>query len=386
MEALSDNQIIRGGNIMNNVMAILNNNPQGISLKELTGHRSLASVPIASRYRLIDFPLSNLVNSGIDNVGILLESRFRSLLDHIGPGKAWGLDTKNDGLFLLPPAHINKTGHIYKGDIENFQANLDYIHRSSQEYVIVSYPSIVCNIDYVPIVKQHIDSRADITVVYKDLETLYKDSHYTTININDDNRITDMKINPDTRKNTQVSLKRYIMRKDILLEIIDQCVSTGQWDFEKNGVSANLQNYNVQGYEIHNYIAIISSLSEYYRRNMELLQPKIFNDFFNTNGPVFTKPKDEAATKYTSKARVHNIIAANGCLINGEVEKSVLFRGVKIGENASVKNSIVMQKSQVGEGAELENVILDKNVTITPGKKLKGDPSFPLIIDKNSII
>lgn len=370
---------------MNNVMAIINNNPQGISLKELTGHRSLASVPIASRYRLIDFPLSNLVNSGVRNVGILLENRFRSLLDHIGPGKAWGLDTKKDGLFLLPPSHINKTGHIYKGDIENFESHLDYLHRSSQEYVIITYPFIMTNIDYRPVVEQHINSGADITVIYKDIETLYKDSQYTTLTLDGD-RVIDMKINPDTRKETKISLKRYIMKKDILIDIIDACVSKGQWDFEKNGISTRLSQYDVRGYEIHNYIAIISSLNEYYRRNMELLKPEIFNDFFNHGGPIFTKPKDEAATKYTSQAKIHNIIAANGCFIDGEVEKSVLFRGVKISKNASIKNSIIMQKSVIGEGAELENVILDKNVKITPGKKLKGDPSFPLIIDKNSTI
>jgi len=371
---------------MNNVMGIINNNPQGISLKEITAHRSLASTPIAARHRLIDFPLSNMVNSGIKNVGILLESRFRSLLDHIGPGKAWGLDTKKDGLFLLPPAHIYGDNQIYKGDIENLYTNLDYLHRSSQEYVIVAYPFIVCNINYRRAFDHHIKSGADITVIYKDLETMHRDSHYTTIKTDNEEKLIDMKVNPDTRRDTRVSLKRYIMKKDILLEIIDNSVATGQWDFEKNGIASRLSYYDVLGFPVHDYIAIIGSVSEYYRRNLEMLQPEIFQDLFEGIGPIYTKHKDEAATKYTINSRVNNLLAANGCLIDGEVENSVLFRGVKIRQGARVKNSVVMQKSEVKENAVLENVIVDKNVRINPGKELRGDPAFPLIIEKNSII
>ncbi len=371
---------------IDNLMGIINNNPQGISLKEITGHRSLASAPVFSRYRLIDFPLSNMVNSGINNVGIMLESRFRSLLDHIGPGKPWGLDTKRDGLFLLPPAHIYDKSHLYKGDIENFYSNRDYLHRSRQDYVIVDYPFVICNMDYEDVFAQHIKTDADITVVYKNLETLHRDSHYTTITTDSEDRVIDMKINPDTRRNTQISLKKYLMSKDLLLEILDESVAKGQWDFEKNGIASRLSQYDVRGYPFHDYVAIFGSLSEFYRRNMELLQPEIFSELLENEGPIYTKPKDEAATQYTSSSRVQNVLAANGCHIAGEVENSVLFRGVKVGEETSIKNSIIMQKSQVKDNVTLENVILDKNVRVSPGKELKGDASFPLIVEKGSTI
>ncbi|SDL07105.1 glucose-1-phosphate adenylyltransferase subunit GlgD [Halarsenatibacter silvermanii] len=371
---------------MDNVMGIINNNPQGISLKEITGHRSLASVPIFSRYRLIDFPLSNMVNSGITNVAIMLESRFRSLLDHIGPGKPWGLDTKRDGLFLLPPAHIYDKSQLYKGDVENFYTNKDYLHRSRQEYVIVDYPFVVCNLDYREIFDFHRSSDADITVVYKDLETLHRDSHYTTLTLDADDRVIDMKIDPDTRRNTKISLKKYVMSKDLLIELIDESVSIGQWDFEKNGIASRLSQYDVRAYPVHNYVAIIGSLSEFYRRNMEILQPDIFAELLEKEGPIYTKPKDEAATQYTPESKIKNVLAANGCYVAGEVENSILFRGVKIAEGAKVKNSIVMQKSQIKEDVVLENVITDKNVRVSPGKELKGDSSFPLIVEKGSQI
>ncbi len=371
---------------MDNVMGIINNNPQGISLKEITGHRSLASAPVFSRYRLIDFPLSNMVNSGINNVGILLESRFRSLLDHIGPGKPWGLDTKRDGLFLLPPAHIYDNSKLYKGDIENFYTNMDYLHRSRQEYVIVDYPFVICNLDYEDVFDFHQRSGADITVVYKDLETLHRDSHYTTLTTDSEDRVLDMKINPDTRRNTRISLKKYIMKKDLLMEIIDESVARGEWNFEKNGIASRLSKYDVRGYPFHNYVAIIGSLSEFYRRNMELLQPEIFAELLKESGPIYTKPKDEAATRYTPVSHIKNVLAANGCDIAGRVENSVLFRGVKIDKGAAVKNSIIMQKSQIKENVTLENVILDKNVRVSPDKELRGDASFPLIVEKGSKI
>ena len=371
---------------MDNVMGIINNNPQGISLKEITGHRSLASTPVFSRYRLIDFPLSNMVNSGISNVGIMLESRFRSLLDHIGPGKPWGLDTKRDGLFLLPPAHIYDSGQLYKGDMENFYTNMDYLHRSRQDYVIVDYPFVICNIDYRDVFAYHLETEADITVVYKDLETLHRDSHYTTLMTDSEDRVVDMKINPDTRRNTRISLKKYVMKKDLLLEMIDETVSKGQWDFEKNGIASRLSQYDVRGYPFHDYVAIIGSLSEFYRRNMELLQPEIFSELLEEQGPIYTKPKDEAATQYTPSSRVKNVLAANGCHIAGDVENSVLFRGVKVGEGTKIKNSIIMQKSEIKENVTLENVILDKNVRVSPDKELTGDSSFPLIVEKGATI
>ncbi|RCW49853.1 glucose-1-phosphate adenylyltransferase subunit GlgD [Halanaerobium sp. DL-01] len=376
----------KSGPYMSNVMGIINNALNETFLEKLTNHRSLASVPYGSRYRLIDFPLSNMVNSGITNVGILLESKYRSLMDHIGFGKAWDLDRKRNGLFILPPAHIYQNNRAYKGDLQNFSSNIDYIKRSTQEYVIITSPNIVCNIDYRDAFQYHIENENDITIIYKEMDVFRRDTSYTVINTDDNDRIIDMKVNPDKNFYKKISLQRYIIKKDLLLEIIDNCISKGEWDFVKNAIIGNIKNLKVYGYPFHSYASVINSINGYYKSNLELLKPDVWQELFLKNGSIFTKPKDEAPSEYKESSIARNILAANGCIIEGEVRNSILFRGVKIHPDSFIKNSIIMQKSEIGPGAKLENVILDKGVTITADKELKGDTNYPVILEKNSIV
>lgn len=376
----------KGGTNMNNVMAIINNALDESFLDKLTSHRSLASVPFGARYRLIDFPLSNLVNSGVTNVGLLLQTKYRSLMDHIGFGKAWDLDRKRNGLFILPPAHIYQTNRAYKGDLQNFASNIDYFKRSTQEYVIISSPNIVANIDYRDAFKYHIENENDITIIYRELNVFRRDTTYTVINTDDNDRIIDMKVDPKKNFYKKISLQRYIMKKELLLDIIDECISKGEWDFVKNAIIGNLDNLKVYGYPFRSYAAVINSINGYYKSNLELLKPNVWQDLFLKNGPIYTKPKDEAPTAYKNGVNARNILAANGCSIKGEVRNSVLFRGVKVHPGAVIKNSIIMQKSEIGANAHLENVILDKGVQITADKSLKGDTNLPMIIGKNTIV
>ncbi|ADQ14225.1 glucose-1-phosphate adenylyltransferase subunit GlgD [Halanaerobium hydrogeniformans] len=376
----------KDGQSMKNVMGIINNALDESFLDKLTSHRSLASVPFGARYRLIDFPLSNMVNSGITNVGLLLQSKYRSLMDHIGFGKAWDLDRKRNGLFILPPSHIYKAERAYKGDLQNFSSNIDYIERSEQEYAIIGSPNIVANIDYRDAFKFHLQNKNDITIIYKQLDVFRRDTSYIVINTDDHDRIIEMKVNPKDKYFKKISLQRYIIKKDLLLDIIDDCISMGQWDFVKNAIIGNLNKLKVYGYPFDSYAAVINSINGYYKANLELLKPNVWQDLFLKGAPIFTKPKDEAPSSYKSGANARNILVANGCSIQGEVKNSILFRGAKIHPGAVVKNSIIMQKSIIGENAKLENVILDKGVQITADKSLKGDINLPMIIAKNSIV
>ncbi len=376
----------KGGRQMSNVMGIINNALDETFLEKLTNHRSLASVPFGARYRLIDFPLSNMVNSGIKNVGLLLESKYRSLMDHIGPGKAWDLDRKRNGMFILPPAHIYQANRAYKGDLQNFASNIDYIKRSSQEYVIITSPNIVCNIDYRSAFQFHLENENDITIIYKELPVFRRDTTYTVLNTDDQDRVIDMRVNPAKNYYKKISLQRYIMKKELLLKIIDDCVSMGQWDFLKNGIIGNIDKLKVYGYPFKSYASVINSITGYYKSNLELLKPEVWQDLFLKHGSIFTKPKDEAPTEYKESSFARNILAANGCIIEGEVRNSILFRGVKVHPGAHIKNSIIMQKSEIGPNVYLENVILDKGVIITGDKELRGDTNYPLIIEKNSIV
>ncbi|MFW6409588.1 MAG: glucose-1-phosphate adenylyltransferase subunit GlgD [Halanaerobiales bacterium] len=370
---------------MKNVMGIVNDVQEEEVLKDLTNHRSLASVPFGCRYRLIDFPLSNMVNSGIINVGIFLENKFRSLLDHIGPGKAWDLDRKRDGLFILPPAQSYKNNRFYRGDIDSLQTNLDYLHRSSQEYVLIVSSNIICNMTFNEAFEYHLESGADITTIYKQISNPEQSKNQTVIETNKDDRVVDMKVSPERKTYNKIALEKFIMKKELLIDIIDDCYSKGLWDFIKDGIIKNLDKYEIKAYPFKGYMANINSLSSYFVNSLELLDYDIRNDAFFKN-QIYTKPKDEAPTKFSNHGQTKNIIAANGCIVEGNVENSILFRGVTIKKGAEVKNSIIMQKSTVDRDAKLNNVIMDKNARIKQGGEFKGSENFPVVIEKNAVV
>ena len=368
------------------MMGIINTAQKGEILKSLTKIRSLASVPFGCRYRLIDFALSNMVNSGINYIGILLEEKYRSLLDHIGPGKAWDLDRKRGGLYFLPPAKVYHKNGIYKGDIENFYMNLDYIHRCNAEYVIICSPHIICNMNYNKVLDYHKQNQADITVVYKQKPAMIKKSYqYTVLETDQNGKIIDMKDKSYSTQYNKISLHKYLMKKELLCEIIDECASRGNWDFVRHGIINNIKKYNIYGYSYQGFLEIINSINNYYNCNLDLLNYQNLKQLF-LKQKIYTKSKDEAPTRITHTSRFKNSLAANGCIIKGEVKNSILFREVKVEKGAQIKNSIIMQRAKVRENARLENVILDKNVEITQDKILKGGANRPTIIEKNEVV
>ncbi len=372
---------------MQNVLGIINTSQkeEAKEMQPLTSIRSLASVPFGGRYRLIDFPLSNFVNSGLTNIGILLEEKYRSLLDHIGPGKAWELDRKWGGLYFLPSAKVYKKDGIYKGDIENFNCNLDYLHRCKEEYVVVSSPHIICNINYDKVFSFHKNINADITVIYERNRTI-EESNATVLETGDNNKIIEMKHSPNLTGNyNKISLEKFLIRKEILIEIVDECVSTGKWDFVREGIIKNIYKYDVYGYPFEGVVGKINSINNYFKFNLELLEPQIRENFFMKQ-EIFTKPKDEPPSKITPEAEIVNTISGNGNIIAGEVKNSILFREIRIAKNTEIENCILMQGAEVEEGVKIKNVILDKNAKISAGKQLIGETNKPIVIEKNEVI
>lgn len=357
------------------------------SIRELTYHRPIASIPIAGRYRIIDFTLSNLVNAGVQNISIFTQNKYRSLLDHLGTGKAWDLDRKNDGMFIMTPMFDYYTLGIARGNIENFKNHIDYIHLSKQNNVILTGSSMICNLNYNDAIKYHNETGADITMVYKYSENCTEDFCYCNVLTVDGNgRVTGVDTNLGRRNEGNISMNMFIMKKALFLDIVHNCVSRGDCDFFKDAVHKNLDNFKVFGYKFDGYLASINSTRNYYKASMQLLDLEIYRELFFKNGLVYTKVKDEPPTKYAANARVINSLVASGCIIDGQVENSIIFRGVKIKKGVAVKNSIVMQNSLIEENALLRNVILDKGVRITREKQLKGDESHPVIIEKKAII
>ncbi len=372
---------------MKRVMGIINLHENESLIQEITVHRPLAAVPFAGRYRLIDFILSSMVNSGMQNIGILVKNKSRSLMDHLRSGKEWDLARKRDGLFILPPAHtITGAGNGY-GDIGNFHHHLDYIESSPQKHVLISSSHTICNMNYRKVFQFHENTGADITMVYNEQPADRDElSLCTWMETTEDGRVIDLALHPGKHKGSKVSMDMYLMKKELLVDIISGCYARGGVDFLKDGIIKNLERLNIFGYAHRGFVARINSVSSYYQHNLELLKPDKWQELFVKSGLVYTKVKDEAPAKYKENARVSNAMVANGCIVEGTVENSVLFRGVKVHKGACIKNSIIMQKCEIAANAVLENVICDKDVLITTGKWLKGDQTYPLVIEKGTVI
>ncbi len=368
------------------VMGVINLNEADDCLQEITQHRPLAAVPFGGRYRLIDFVLSNMVNSGIHNVGIFVQHKYRSLMDHLRSGKEWDLARKRDGLIVLPPAYVNNPLRIQRGDVENFYSNLDYIYKSTQKYVLVAGINMICNLNYTSALEFHHRRQADITVLYSEEDCTRTDcSNAVMLEIGPDARVCDMQVNPEQVKNQKISMEMFIMKKDLFVNLIDGCYSRGDYDFVKHCLIKNLNKLNVYAYPHKGYLARVNSLTSYFKCNIDLLKPQIWQELFSQAGLIYTKVKDEPPARYTSTAKVTNSLVAGGCYIEGTVENSILFRGVRVHRDVRINNCIIMQKSEIAGNTILDTVICDKDVHITE-KQLKGEVLYPTVIKKGTVL
>ena len=365
---------------MKNVLGLINLYENEEELNKLTRHRPLAAIPFGGRYRIIDFILSNMTNSGIVNVGVIVPDKYRPLMDHLRSGREWDLARKQDGLFILPPAQAQG---VLKSDIQHLYNHLDYIKRSPQQYVIIAGSQIICNIDLTAVFNSHIDTNADITVVYREAP---KKMIYTGANMEFKNsRLINMEINLMRPQKGAQGLDIYVMSKALFIDIIEHAVAQGNFNFVKDGIIKNLDRYQVRGYLYKGYTARIDSINSYYKYNMDLLSSTYWHELFKQR-PIFTKVKDEIPTAYSEGANINNSLVACGCIIEGTVENSIIFRGVRIHKGAVVKNSIIMQKSEIHEEAELNYVICDKDTKIGPSKSIKGEENYIVLIEKGRVI
>ncbi|HLO13047.1 MAG TPA: sugar phosphate nucleotidyltransferase [Pseudoneobacillus sp.] len=318
-------------------------------LEDLTVQRSLAAVPIAGRYRLIDFVLSSMVNSGIRSVAIFPKFQYRSLMDHLGSGKNWDLNRKRDGLFFFPSPNIEGNSQGF-GCFEHFAANLDYFDRSLQKYALISNCYTVFNMDYKEVLNTHINSGCDITEITKQGK----------------------------------SLGMFILKTSLLVDLIKNREESGFTTMRDVVMDLN-HDYKVCRYEYAGYAVMINTIEKYYSTNLAMINPDVWKQVFLKNSPIFTKVKDEPPTRYLKGCSVQNAMVANGCQIEGIVENSIIARGVKIGKGSTVKNCIILQKSQIGENCVLESVILDKDVRIEDGTVMVGSVTKPHVIRKGTV-
>jgi glucose-1-phosphate adenylyltransferase len=369
---------------MKNVVGIINLQEGNSLIRELAATRAVEALPFAGRYRLVDFAISNMVNSGIISVGLVLPDFSRAVLDHIRSGKDWDLARRRDGLTYLPAALPDNDSR--KGDLKDIYANLDFAELSGKEYVLLTNASYIYNIDFNSVVDFHKQSGADITMVYSYAKA---DRMGKSVLIDTDNNgiVTDLAEVPYLNAGQKDVIGAYLMPVPTFAYIVRSTYERGGQDFLLDGLIRHAQQFRFSAFEHKGYVAHINSTMSYYQANKDCLNPDIWEELFmQPDRPIFTKVKDEVPVQYKESASIKNSLVANGCEIRGTVENSIIFRGVTVGKGAVVKDSILMQRCDIQDGARVEAVIADKNVIVTKNRWLKGADNYPYIVTKNARI
>ena len=371
--------------IEDRAMGIIFANMHDAAGGDMTKARSMASLPFGGRYRMIDFYLSGMTACGIQDIVVVTKANYRSLMDHIGAGRPWDLSRKNQGLIIAPPFSVE--GGVYHGKIEAIYNNLIHLQRNKSEYVVLSDCDWVFSPDMDKLISAHIDSGADLTMVCcKYPLDAVSAKNCVTVRTSKTGRVAEMRINPDVTGEEMVSMNMFVVSKEKLISLVSEAMSLNRYNFERDILSANLGSLDIRCYEHTGYASRIYNLQSYYRANMDLLYPEVLDSLFRTDRPVRTKIRDEAPVRYGMDSHVKNSVAADGCVIDGTVENSILFRGVTVGRGAVVRNSIIMQGSIVEAGSQLDYVIADKNVRVGQELIIKGVASYPLYIEKGRVL
>ncbi len=371
---------------MSNVLGLIFSNMHDTTIEDLTKHRTMGSILFGGRYRLIDFALSNMVNSGISEVGVITKSNFQSLLDHLGSGREWELSRKKGGLHILPPFGNNSSG-MYRGRVEALSGIMDFIKHSAAEYILMSDCDVVANIDYKPIIEYHTEKNADITVICHKGEYSLEQTRYSTVfAANEDGRVYEVLTNPQISGMCNISLNMFMIKKDLLIQLVQQAISRSQYSFERDIIQSKVKELNICAYQYEGYLSRIDSINSYFKENMKLLCTENRNQLFLKHRPIYTKVSDNAPCKYGLGSTVKNSLIADGCVIEGNVENCILFRGVKVGKGASVKNSIIMQGTVIGEKSDINYIITDKQVVVSDSRTLSGSQVYPLFVGKGATV
>ncbi len=363
------------------------------TIPEMTQRRTMASIPFGCRYRLIDFALSNMVNSEITNVGVITHYNYQSLMDHIGNGKDWDLARRSGGIKILPPyvaAYENRVaGKLYETRLEALMGSANFINRCGADYVVLSDCDVIMNIDLSKVIEEHIRSEAYITIVTKkvDVKNSLFDKAVDVVSTDESGRVTDITFTMPKRGSCLVNTNLMVISRNDLQNIVSDSIAHGYTSFTRDIMMKQLKKKPIRTYLFDGFAACISSLENYFSTSMMLLDDSVRSDLFSCpDRKIYTKIRNSAPTKYTSGASVKNSMIADGCSIEGTVENSIIFRGVHVGKGTVVKNSILLQDTYVGSGVSLNCVISDKNVVIKDGRVLSGYETMPFFIGKGIMV
>lgn len=368
--------------MLKNTMGLILADHKRVSLGDLTGPRALAAVPFGGRYRIIDFILSNMVNSGVTNVGVVAQTKYKSLLDHIGTGASWDLDRMKQGLSILPPYINSSYFDTESGDLTGLY---EFVIRGKEEFVVISESNFITNTDLDELVSDHEASNADMTVAYiRDGQTAVSPVYSLDL---ERGVLKDMLLDSADTAIQRNAIGLLAIRRELLLHLLSRAIARGQNEFSVERLLRLHKEYKIRGYEFQDICLRINSVSDYGRASMRLLDRNTRVALFDQpSRPIYTKVKNESPAEYLSANFVSNSLISDGCRISGSIIDSVIFRGVQVLRHSNLQNCIIFQDAVIGEGADLHYVILDKNATIRPGVKLQGQPDYPLVIKKGAVV
>ena len=358
---------------------------------ELVTERLMASIPFAGRYRMCDFLISSMVHCGIDNISLIVRKNYHSLMDHLGSGREWDLKRKKGGLNIVPPFD-QKSVKVYEGRIEALESIKNFLKRQNEKYVVMCDANIAVNFDFNALINAHMESGADVTIVYREQEIpeVFKRPNGTVSDLYYsfdvcDGRIKKVYINSKQSGTINFGMNIFVLEREKLIQLVEEAYMHGLSYFTRDILCPQVDTLNIQGYKYDGYVAHIHDMKSYFEENMKLLKEENLQALFEGN-QIYTKIRDDNPTRYINGSKAKNVLIADGCVIEGEVENSILFRGVHVGKGAKVKNCVLMQDTVIEANASVEYVITDKNVKVSEGKSLTGNDSFQVYVAKNQTV
>ena len=352
-------------------------------MRELTAKRAVAAMPVAGSYRAIDFVLSNMTNSHIQKVAVLTQYNARSLNEHLNSSKWWDFGRKQGGLFVFTPTITADNGYWYRGTADAIYQNLDFLKKCHEPYVIITSGDAVYKLDYNKVLEYHIAKKADITVVCKDLEPGEDATRFGTVRMNEESRIEEFEEKPIVANSNTISCGIYVIRRRQLIELIEKAAEEGQYDFVKDILIRYKNLKRIYGYKIQDYWKNIATVDDYFNANMDFLKPDIRDYFFRQYPGINSKIDDLPPAKYNPGCLVKNSLVSSGCIINGQVENSVLFKKVYVGNNCVIKNSIILNDVYLGDNTHIENCIVESRDTIRANSYYCGEGEIKVVVEKN---
>ena len=354
-------------------------------MRELSNKRAIAAMPIAGSYRAIDFALSNMTNSRIQKVAVITQYNARSLNEHLSSSKWWDFGRKQGGLFVFTPTITAESSNWYRGTADSLYQNMQFLKQSHEPYVVIASGDGIYKLDYGKVLEEHISKGADITVVCKDLEPGEDDvNRFGVVQMDADNRIIDFEEKPLVAGNNTISTGIYVIRRRQLIELLETCANEGRTDFVRDILVRYKNVKKIYGYKMDTYWRNIGTKESYYKTNMDFLNRDVRNYFFKQHPDIYSKVEDLPPAKYNGEAVVNNSLVASGCIINGTVENSVLFKKVYIGNNCVIRNSIILNDVHIGDNCVIENCIVESRDTIRANTVHQGSPDdIKVIVEKN---